>query len=189
MKWLTYAVTAMLGMILLTNSLDDDTTLYTVVDNLTALVFASMPVAVGIAVLRYRLYDIDALINRTLVYGSLTVTLALVYVVCVAALQYVFRALVEGDSQLLILVSTLAIAALFNPLRHRLQTFIDRRFYRRRYDAAKTLETFAARLREETDLGTLSGDLVGVVRETMQPSHVSMWLRPDTPPQGEQADQ
>ena len=146
------------------------------------LSFAGVPVAVGFAVLRYRLYDIDIVINRTLVYGSLTATLALIYFGGVATVQALFRPLTgqEDQTQLAIVVSTLAIAALSNPLRHRIQGFIDRRFYRRKYDAAKTLATFNARLRDETDLGTLSDDLVGVVRETMQPAYVSLWLRPDT---------
>jgi len=146
------------------------------------LSFAGVPVAVGFAVLRYRLYNIDLLINRTLVYGSLTATLALVYFGGVTATQAIFRTLTgqEDQPQLAIVVSTLIIAALFNPLRRRIQSFIDRRFYRRKYDAAKTLEAFSTKLREETDLNALSNDLVGVVRETMQPAHVSLWLRPDT---------
>jgi hypothetical protein len=141
---------------------------------------STIPVAVGIAILRYRLYDIDLLINRTLVYGTLTAMLALVYFGGVATTQAVLRALTGQDSQLAIVVSTLVIAALFNPLRRRIQGFIDRRFYRRKYDAAKTLEAFSSRLREETDLDALSDDLVTVVRETMQPAHVSRWLHPDT---------
>jgi hypothetical protein len=140
--------------------------------------FTLVPIAVGVAVLRYRLYEIDIIINRTLVYGSLTISLALVYVGSVASLQYVFRALTGGDSQLVIVASTLVIAALFNPLRRRIQSFIDRRFYRSKYDARKTLEEFGARLRDETDLGSLSEDLVGVVRETVRPAQVSLWLRP-----------
>jgi hypothetical protein len=139
--------------------------------------FTLVPIAIGFAVLRYRLYEIDIIINRTLVYGSLTISLALVYVGLVVSLQYVFRALAGGDSQLVIVASTLAIAALFNPLRRRNQSFIDRRFYRRKYDARKTLEEFSARLREETDLDSLSEDLVGVVRETVRPARVSLWLR------------
>ncbi len=151
-------------------------------DLVTVLSYAGVPIAVGFAVLKYRLYDIDLLINRTLVYGSLTASLALVYFGGVATTQAVFRALTgqERQPQLAIVVSTLIIAALFNPLRRRIQGFIDRRFYRRKYDAAKTLEVFSTRLREETDLDALSGDLVGVVREAMQPTHVSLWLRPDT---------
>jgi hypothetical protein len=142
----------------------------------------SGPIAIGVAILRYRLYEIDIVINRTLVYGSLTVSLALVYIGGVTATQTIFRTLTgqAKQSQLAIVVSTLVIAALFNPLRRRIQGFIDRRFYRSRYDARKTLETFSAKLRDETNLDALRDDLVGVVRETMQPAHVTLWLRPDT---------
>jgi MFS family permease len=142
----------------------------------------TLPAAIGVAILRYRLYDIDVVINRTLVYGTLTAMLALVYLGGVATTQAIFRTLTsqEQQPQLAIVISTLAIAALFSPLRRSIQSFIDRRFYRRKYDARKTLETFSAKLRDETDLDALSDNLVGVVRETMQPAHVSLWLRPDT---------
>jgi hypothetical protein len=154
------------------------------------LAFLLIPLSIGVAVLRYRLYEVDLLINRTLVYGSLTAMLVLVYFGSVAATQAIFRTLSghEEQPQLAIVVSTLVIAALFNPLRRRIQSFIDRRFYRSKYDAAKTLEAFSAKLRGETDLDALSDDLVGVVRETMQPAHVSLWLRPDMASKGEQAE-
>jgi hypothetical protein len=128
--------------------------------------------------LRYRLYEIDLLINRTLVYGSLTAVLALVYVGGVVSLQYAFRALTGSESQLAVVASTLAIAALFVPLRRGVQGFVDRLFYRSRYDAAKTLESFSSKLRDETDLDRLGDELVSVVRETVQPEHASLWLRP-----------
>ena len=158
-------------------------------EDAVTLSFTGLPLAVGVAVLKYRLYDIEVVINRTLVYGSLTAMLALVYFGGVATTQAIFRALTgqEEQPQLAVVVSTLMIAALFNPLRRRIQSFIDRRFYRSKYDARKTLEAFSAKLRDETDLDALNDDLVGVVRETMQPAHVSLWLRPDTPRTGEQA--
>jgi hypothetical protein len=140
--------------------------------------FNFLPVAAGIAILRYRLYDIDILINRTLVYGVLTAALALVYFGSIVVLQGLFRALTGETSQLAVVASTLAIAALFVPLRRRVQAFIDRRFYRRKYDVAKTLEAFNAKLREDVDLNSVTEDLVEVVKETMQPARVSLWLRP-----------
>jgi hypothetical protein len=145
------------------------------------LVIASIPIATGIAILRYRLYDIDVLINRTLVYGSLTMMLALIYFGGVATTRAIFGALTgqEQQPQLAVVVSTLVIAALFMPLRRRIQSFIDRRFYRRKYDARKTLEAFSAKLRDETDLDRLGEDLVDVVKETMQPSQIWLWLPPD----------
>jgi hypothetical protein len=151
------------------------------------LAFAALPVFTGIAILRYRLYDIDRIINRTLVYGALTALLAGGYVATIMALQGIgslvfqapFRAFQGQESALATVAATLAMAALFNPLRRRIQSFIDRSFYRNKYDAAKTLEAFSTKLRDETDLNALSDDLVGVVRETMQPAHVSLWLHPD----------
>jgi hypothetical protein len=148
-----------------------------------AAIFAAagtlITVSIGIAILRYKLFDIDRIINRTLVYGALTVTLALLYFGGVTATQALLRALTgqQQQPQLVVVASTLLIAALFNPLRRRIQEFIDRRFYRRKYDASKTLEEFSAKLRNETDLGALSGDILAVVHESMQPEHASLWLR------------
>jgi MFS family permease len=144
-----------------------------------AISITLFPVAIAVAIFRYRLYDIDVIINRALVYGVLTVSLVLVYVGGVAGTQTAFRLLTgqEQQPQLAVVASTLVIAALFSPLRRRVQGLVDRRFYRRKYDAARTLEGFGIRLREETDLDTLSDDLVSVVEETVQPAHVSLWLK------------
>jgi hypothetical protein len=158
---------------------------YALIPNLLLISYAGIPVAIGFAVLKYRLYDIDIIINRTLVYGSLTLMLALVYSGGVVGTQAVFRALTgqEQQPQLAVVVSTLAIATLFTPLRRRIQTIIDRRFYRRKYDAARIMAAYGIRLRDEVDLGTLSDDLLEVIRETMQPAHAGLWLRsPDAPP-------
>jgi hypothetical protein len=157
-------------------------------EDAVTLSFAGVPVAVGVAVLKYRLYDIEVVINRTLVYGTLTATLVALYFGGIVVLQRVFVFLTGQKSTLAVVASTLLIAALFNPLRRRIQSFIDRSFYRRKYDARKTLEAFSAKLRDETDLESLNNDLVGVVRETMQPAHVSLWLRSDTGPKGGQTD-
>jgi hypothetical protein len=188
-KWLAYGGAVVVGTIFVAGAIS----LWSVTVSILTidLALVGLPVFTGIAIVRYRLYEIDLIINRTLVYGSLTSTLALVYFGGVATTQAIFRGLTgqEEQPQLAVVVSTLVIAALFNPLRRRIQAFIDRRFYRRKYDAAKTLEAFSAKLRDETDLDALSDDLVGVVRETMQPTHVSLWLRPDTAPRkGEQID-
>jgi hypothetical protein len=163
MKWLTYAAATVLGMVLLTTLLEAANLVFLseMAGLATDLLIAGIPVGVGIAVLRYRLYDIDVVINRTLVYGSLTALLALVYLGGVTATQAIFRTLTgeQEQPQLAIVVSTLIIAALFTPLRRRIQAFIDRRFYRRKYDARKTLEAFSIKLRDETDLTDLSPNI------------------------------
>jgi hypothetical protein len=153
-----------------------------------ALSFLLVPLSISIAVIHSHLFDIGVLINRTLVYGTLTATLVVLYFGGIVVLQRLFIVLTGEKSTLAVVASTLVIAALFNPLRRRTQSFIDRRFYRNKYDAAKTLEAFSATLRNETDLDALSDDLVGVVRETMQPEHVTLWLRPDTASRDRPAD-
>ena len=165
----SYSVGLLLGLDRLLGSV-----LWSVLDVAT---ITGLYAAVGVAILRYRLYDMDLLINRALVYGPLTAMLAAVYFGTVVASQYGFRILTGQESQLAVVASTLAIAALFVPLRRRVQGFVDRRFYRNKYDAAKTLEAFSVKLRDETDLEDLTGELVGVVRDTVQPAHVSLWLR------------
>jgi hypothetical protein len=192
-KWLAYAAAAATGGSILTYTPPEAIGARWVTSVgyvLLELGVLGIPISIGIAILRYRLYEIDTLINRTLVYGSLTAMLLVVYFGGVATTEAIIRTLTgqEQQPQLAIVVSTLVIAALFNPLRRRIQAFIDRRFYRSKYDARKTLEAFSAKLRDETDLDALNAELVGVVRETMQPAHVSLWLRPDTPRKGEQAN-
>jgi len=188
LKWVVYsvallafAVPSTIFVIIMLQSLESVRVFF-------AVLFPLIPISVGIAILKYRLYDIDRIINRTLVYGLLTAILAGVYFGGVTATQALFRILTSQQElpQLVVVASTLVIAAMFNPLRRRIQSFIDRSFYRRKYDAAKTLEGFSMKLRDETDLEALRGDLVGVVRETMQPAHVSLWLRPEIAPKREQ---
>ena len=176
-KWVAYGVAVFALAVIIVSawpSLDG-----TLVGGALFLVgFLAIPTAMAVAILQYRLFDIDVVINRTLVYTVLTTVLALLYFGSIALFQAVLIVLTGQTSQLAVVASTLLIAALFNPLRHRTQSFIDRRFYRKRYDAAKTLEAFGVSLREETDLGELNEHLLTVVRETMQPAHVSLWLRP-----------
>jgi len=154
------------------------------VDAINYLSLLLVPVSIALAVLRYRLWDIDILINRALIYSTLTVVLGFVFFGGVTLLQGMFRGLIGEDSQLAVVASTLGIASLFEPLRRRVHAVIDRLFYRTKYDARKTLEAFSAKLRDETDLDALSNDLTHAVRETMQPAHVYLWLRPDRGPKG-----
>jgi hypothetical protein len=190
-KWFAYATAVAISGVILKN------TLYPAVGVrwiwwvglvLTTVGVVSSPIAMGVAILRYRLYQIDLIINRTLVYAPLTALLVVLYFVVIVLLQSLFVVLIGEQSALAVVASTLVIAALFNPFRRRIQSVVDRRFYRRKYDATKTLQGLSAKLRDETDLDALSDDLVGVVRETMQPAHVSLWLRPETAQKGKQAD-
>jgi hypothetical protein len=191
-KWFAYAAAAtVIGLVLayvIPEMIDVPLWFERIGYTILLVLIPAMPISIGIAILKYRLYDIDIIINRTLVYGSLSVTLVALYFGGIVVLQRVFVLLTGEKSTLAVVASTLLIAALFNPLRRRIQSFIDRRFYRRKYDARKTLESFSAKLRDETDLGPLSEDLVGVVRETMQPAHVSLWLLGDPEPQHEQPE-
>jgi len=183
-KWLLYACAVFLAVDVggwvggLTDTRSIASDIWSVFFGLSVVAF---PAAIGVAILRYHLYEIDLIIRRTLVYGLLTAMLALFYFGGVALLQSLSRSLTGGQAQQpqwAIVASTLAIAALFQPLRRRIQRFIGRRFYRRKYDAAKTLETFGARLRDEVDLAVLGDDLLAVVHETVQPEHAALWLRP-----------
>jgi hypothetical protein len=184
-KWLAYGGAVVIGAIFVAGVI----AIWSAPISYAAIGFSllGLPIFTGIAIVRHRLYDIDVVINRTLVYGSLTATLVLIYFGGVVSTQALFRAVTgqEQQPQLAIVGSTLAIATLFDPLRRRIQSFIDRRFYRSKYDAQKTLDAFSSRLRDETDLDALSGDLEGVVRETMQPAYVSLWLRPDKASKGQ----
>ncbi len=183
-KWIVSGVTAVVGVLIgllviavLIPSIANSLLFNEVWIFIFPVVLLLIPLSIGFSILRYRLYDIDLLINRTLVYGSLTAILALVYVGLIFVLQYLLRGIINQQNDVAIVVSTLAIAALFQPLRHRIQAIIDHRFYRRKYDAAKTVEAFSATLRNEVDLSQLRDHLLNVVQETMQPAHVSLWLR------------
>ncbi len=186
-KWVVYslAVTIILGIglyaipALIFRELGPNGSLFSSVANILAnVLLILLPISFGVAILRYRLWDVDVLINKTLVYGLLTGTLVAVYAGCIVGLQALLQGLFHQTSEIAIVVSTLLIAALFHPLRQRIQLVIDRRFYRRKYDAARTLAAFSATLHQEVDLNELSEQLVAVVQETMQPSHISLWLRP-----------
>jgi hypothetical protein len=180
-KWLTYG-TAIMAMLIVGSFVvlnDPNSPISGLIFDLAIML---LPLSIGISILRNQLYDIDRLINRTLVYGSLTAILAAIYFGCVVLLQHLVNSIPgqAGQSPLIIVGSTLAIAALFQPLRRRIQAIIDRRFYRRKYDAARIVESFSAALRNEVDLTQLSEHLLNVVQETMQPAHVSLWLRQPT---------
>jgi hypothetical protein len=184
-KWVVYGFSsAILGFLLLSigdhapffhENLNPFVTL--IINPAYYILMLLIPGSFSIAILRSRLWDIDVIINRTLVYGTLTGMLALVYFGLIFALQYLLRGMISQQNDVAIVVSTLAIAALFQPLRHRIQAIIDRRFYRRKYDAAKVVTAFSASLRNEVDLNELREHLISVVQETMQPSHISLWLR------------
>jgi hypothetical protein len=180
LKWFTYAavlsVLLFLGFALTGLDTRTPSPLGAVI---AALWLMAIPVAIGVALLRYHLFDIDRLINRTLVYGLVTAMLGLVYMGGVVVFSQVLNP-AGGDAELAVAASTLVVAALFQPLRRRFQTAVDQRFNRQRYDAARTVEAFSARLRDEIDLDTLSAELLGVVNETMQPTKASLWLRPTT---------
>ena len=184
-KWVVFGFSVMMVVLVLASvpplfegSLDRPGTPYDlIVDLVSFFAVLLVPLTLGIAILRRRLFDVDVLINRALVYGLLSAVLGALYVVVVVALQTLIHALSGQESQLAVVASTLVIAALFNPARRRIQSFIDRRFYRKKYDAAKTLENYSHRLRDEVNLENLAGELVGVVEQTIQPAHVSLWLR------------
>jgi hypothetical protein len=192
-KWVAYGIALFClvvvvgyGLMFFFPALTEPSSLYPLVFNVVGN-FAQLliPLSFGLAILRSRLWDIDILINRTLVYGTLTLLLTAVYVGLVIGLQALLRGIISQDNSVAIVISTLIIAALFGPLRQRIQAIIDRRFYRRKYDAAKTLQAFSAQLSKEVDLGQLSERLMAVVQETMQPASISLWLCRS--PQGKRA--
>ena len=189
-KWVVFgAAVALLGFLLLGGILSNLLKAFIPLQNVGLLslmilvtsiylLLLLIPFSLAIALLRYRLWDVDVIINKTLVYSGLSGTLAVVYTGCIIGLQALFQGIFHQNSDVAIVVSTLLTAALFQPLRHRIQAIIDRRFYRRKYDAARTVGAFSATLRNELDLSQLSAQLIIVVQETMQPSHISLWLRP-----------
>ena len=190
-KWIAFAASVVVGFFLV--GLVGSFMSYSgseFLDSMAVLSYPGVPIAIGFAVLKYRLYDIEVVINRALVYGSLTAMLLALYFAGVASTQAIFRLITgqERQPQLAVVVSTLIIAALFAPLRRRIQSFIDRRFYRSKYDSRKTLEAFSATLRDETDLDALRGELLSAVTDTMQPAHVSLWLSDETAQRARQTE-
>jgi hypothetical protein len=189
-KWVVLGIVAAVGycMFLVLNLLQGGILANLLGYSAALLLLFLLPISIVVAVLRYRLYDIDIIINRTLVYSTLTAMLVALYFAAIVVLQRSFVILTGQRSTLAVVASTLLIAALFNPLRRRIQFFIDRSFYRSKYDARKTLEAFSTKLRNETNLEAVSGDLVAVVKETMQPAHASLWLRSETVGQRDRED-
>ncbi len=180
-KWFVYAAVVSISLLALgtwpPSIVPADSPSQLLFPTITLFSSAVFYLGLGFAILRYRLWDIDTIINRTLVYGSLTALLALVYFGLIIGLQSLLRGIISQDNSVAIVISTLIIYALFQPLRHRIQQIIDRRFYRSRYDAARTISAFSSTLRQEVDLATLRQQLLAVVQETLQPAHVSLWLR------------
>ena len=180
LKWLVFAVGFVAALVLVSIFIEatarDSDTAGEISNILSTVALSSIPFAIGVAILKHRLYDIDLIINRALVYGGLTAVLGLAYVTIVFGLQQVLSP-VTRESDLAVAASTLVVAALFRPLRGRVQAFIDRRFYRRKFNAQKTLDGFSVRARNEVELAALSDQLVSVVKETMEPTYVSLWLR------------
>ena len=182
LKWFSYAGVLVVGSLMLQmvvfSFADESSSAVDVVEGLFSVAVTSIPITIGVAMLRYRLYDIDRLISRTLAYGLLTAILAGGYLLAVLALQSMIP--VRDDSPLIVAASTLAVVAAFRPLRNRVQSAVDHRFNRSRYDAALTIESFGQRLRQEVDLDALSSDLLNVVDDTVRPSHLSLWIKPGT---------
>ena len=181
-KWVVYSMVVSLVLVISLLAIFQPLpgSLLSILDIVANLLLTLIPISLAIAIQRYRLYDIDILINRTLVYGTLTALVAVIYIGSILALQFLLRGIINQNNDAAIVISTLVIAALFQRLRHSIQSIIDRRFYRHKYDAARTLAAFSATLRGEVDLNELSERLVDVVQETMQPAHVSLWLSKNT---------
>jgi hypothetical protein len=178
LKWLTYSAAITFGLFV-SKFLIPPRSTRVLAETASLFALGLLPVAIGFAVTRYRLYDIDVLINRTLVYGALSAVLVVAYITGVAAFQFLLSPLTAG-SPIAVAASTLGVVALFQPLRRRIQTLVDRRFYRQRYDAARTLDLFSDRLRDHLDIDMLERELVAIARDTMRPTHASVWLRERT---------